>query len=246
MKSLVRVLLFILAFNVNVSLKARAEMLEYPKDCLASKNEECVVKSISSAGVLSTASVNIELSAESTVILRGESYRLVNGVFYVRALSSVVVDVKFGKAKLNSGDMVLFKLDEGRATLSVMSGEVTYILLNNEKHVLPAGYANWIGAPSELGVVRSGIPSSIDFPQLILDLNAVSQLSKDEMYITLKTLKPFWELAHSETESRYLASIQETLKREEEVRLQKEREKQRQEKERKKWRELFFQKTFLE
>ncbi|MCB9026815.1 MAG: hypothetical protein H6625_10890 [Bdellovibrionaceae bacterium] len=241
-----RCLTFLIAFTLNVQIKAKAQVLEVPEECLKMEGE-CSIKDPSSRGSIEVSAGHIDFAQDSILIRREENLiRLVSGSFFVRSSSPLKIQTKYAWIQLKKEQSVIVELSFDKVVITAFSGDIVVYDLNNNPIVLPQAYTNSFGKINSKGVAEVGFPRAANFKNIIKTLGEISSLNKKELYEGLKKYKKSWLSALDETQNRSLASTQKIIE-DWEISQKQQAERLRLEKiEKKRMRDFFYKKTFLE
>ena len=237
---------FILAFTINVQIRATAIDIQEPRDCWI-KEGECSLKNDDFAKTYSIDAGNLAVSPHGVWIRRSESeVRLLKGTFFINAQNSFYVQTKYARLKLEPDQSIIIQTEAHRTEIISFNGMIRVHDLNDEVYLLPTGYSNYWGKITHMQKVDLGFARPANIKKVIRVIGYMSQIDKKEIYIGLENFKKYWLLALNETQDRSVASANQIIEDWEVKKKQRAESLKKSQVERKKMRDFFFKKTFLE
>ncbi len=239
-------IVFIIAFNMNVTLKASAQIIEEPRECWSSE-KVCAVKA---AGVRGSRKIGVSIiDFPYAAIFRRDSMskvRLIKGSFFIRAKNELKVETKYASIHFKKGQSAYVKLNFSQVDITSFSGNLKITDIKGGEYTLPQSYTNWIGKNNIKNRVESGFPRPANLANLIKNIGALTSQNKAGLYEGLVRFKKTWERAIDETQGRSIASSNKLMVDWENRKKYLAKRRARELKKRKEMREFFFRKTFLE
>ena len=165
-RTAVRMMLFFLAFTLNVTV--RAEILDEPVGCHEKSEIPCSYFVQGHHEVLQWGSDKVRLSkGTSFVRATADDYRLVNGEALVESERELTVGSVYGKVQLNNG-RALVKVNNKKLSFFSLSGVVKYQPRGLKSYTfLPVGFNNFISRVKTDGVAASGYPKPAELDELL-------------------------------------------------------------------------------
>ena len=243
MKNVVRVLIFLMAFQLEVRVRASEELLEQPAQCLKSQ-ELCSLKIGSESFHFEKNGVRLHVNANSTVSRQAvNSWKLIHGSLWVEDGDRVQVDTLYGLITGIRGSFWAIEQAD-KVLLRNITADLEVSLRDGRSVSVPEGFEVWIGGIGVDGKSTYGMIRPIDMKDHLTLWAQIYPGSKSEFLSAVKELKERWgDVAVKGSEiyqgvvDRRIASAEEKLKQAEERKAKAAAERQR-------VRELFYQRTF--
>ncbi|WP_413561477.1 hypothetical protein [Bdellovibrio sp. HCB209] len=243
MKKLLQVLLFVLAFQMEVRVRASAGTLEQPVACLKS-SESCALHVVGPSFHLKQDELELHAVEGSTLMrLSQDSWRLVKGVLWVEEAPQVTVETPFVTTKANHGQYWL--VDRGdRLIVRNINADLNVVLRDGKKLEVPAGFEFWVSGINSNGKNEYGMIQTVDFKDHLVLWNKLFTGTKEQFKTEVAELRENWSdlgerggSLYEKIALRQIASIEEGHKKEAEKKRQAQAERQ-------KTRELMFKRAF--
>jgi hypothetical protein len=181
MKAIIRVILFLMAFTIEIKLKA-AEVYRDPALCDRKKATECLLFSTHIGGKVSLLNAEVYLGRD-TLLYRDstEAWHLVRGVVKVAPSAGFQMNTLVGKFESEKSVYILQQLGT-QVHLFVLSGKVMPLLKSpvTSSYFLTAGYANWFGSINSHGINQEGLPRPLVWKKF------ASQIGFENWYLIIK------------------------------------------------------------
>ena len=257
MRSILRLVLFFIAFNVNVKVKAEVqessvdslvtELRQEPPGCFVSTEPCGFMPKSERPAKIELAHGSIYIASHAVLFRKSESHiRIVKGHIVVVANGDLVLETLYGNVNLTKGSTVLVELKSDRVQVTSIGGVAQLELLTKgEKLLLPTPYANWMGGVLRNGLSRSGRPVPGDFVNWI---EKWGKLTNDKKLLKEKAenFRIEWNQALDSTGFRDLAAVKEYQSQLDEQRRQAALRRKRIREENARLRKMFIEKTFGE
>ncbi|WII71120.1 hypothetical protein QJS83_11675 [Bdellovibrio sp. 22V] len=243
MRKWIRLFIFLMAFQMEVRVRASADYMEQPASCMKSK-ETCAVQALKSGFHLLQDSLKLHATAGSTLVrLSAQQWRLVSGALWMEEGPGVEVETLHAKMKATHGEYwVLWKKDQ--VIVRNMTANLQVVLRDGKTLQVPEGFEFWIGAINSKNKTEYGMLQPVDMKEQLPLWSHLYRGSKEEFIKEVVHLRENWgDLAersavlYKAVAEREIASVQEKQ------RLQAEKV-QRQEAERRRVQELYREKVF--
>ncbi|MFM6929581.1 MAG: hypothetical protein ACKOX6_14020 [Bdellovibrio sp.] len=243
MKKVFRTLFFLMAFQMEVRVRASADILQQPAACLKSA-ETCAIHVAEGGFHLKQDDLKLH-SAEGSTLMRlsHDQWRLVKGNIWVEEASKVGFETPFATVKALHGEYWLI----GRADKVIIrniNADLTVELRDGKKLEVPAGFEFWAAGINSQGRSEFGMIQPVKISEHLSLWNSLYQGSKEEFRKEVAQLKGNWRdladkggLIYQQIVDRKLASAAESRKSEEQKKRQAEVERQ-------KVRDLMYQRAF--
>lgn len=257
MKSVAKILILILVFSVEVSVRATTtqeqiqpeNLIQFPEGCWQ-KSERCAIENKTNK-VLTwpEKKVNLFLSTNSVVAKKTEQkFLLVSGRLYVQCKQAVEVKTSFLVVDCPEGSEFLIEQEKQQTKVTALNANLKLEAKGPSKEVilLQPGMLIEVGPVAKMGYSTVSFPRSVPLPWLILTWASAFDGGKDLLREKIATLLPVWK-EQVESISSYNALVynREVASHEEQLRQEQERRK-KVEAENKKMRDLFKKKNYLD
>ncbi|MBX2986541.1 MAG: hypothetical protein KF802_01470 [Bdellovibrionaceae bacterium] len=240
-----RLLIFILAFQVNLRVKAVSDATPVgdPENCWTQAEGRCDVQA--GRRPLRLKSAGLELWAEGESLLSRDStqWRFLKGS--VRASGEKTSELSFPQGKLLSQGGEFWILEDGpRFVARAVRGSLRVEVRDGRELNVPEGLEVWIGPMSTSGQIAHGVPTLIPLEDHLKRWSRLGDLPREKFVQEAKELKERWKGREQSSSDlyqrvadRHLASIAE----EKEKKAERER---RQKAERDRFRRLLYERAF--
>lgn len=243
MKKFAQVLLFVLAFQVEVRVRASGGVMEQPPACLNSK-ETCALQVTSSPFHYENSQVKLHVGKDSTVSrLSGRNWQLMKGTLWVESGKELKVSTLYGDFEAPLGSYWLIEQDH-QVVVRNIDADLNVTLRDGKKISVPEGFEVWIGGINSEGKSDYGMIRPIDMKEHIPLWASLFKGNKEAFVKQVQDLKENWgdlvaksSEIYQDTVDRKLASIAERDKKEQEAKARAAAERER-------IRRLFYERTF--
>lgn len=232
---LLNVLLFILAFTIEVRVRASEavpeKIIETPDHCLEDTGY-CIIKNLDKRYSYKGESFTLSLTPEAIVVRQKQKeFSFVKGQVYIKSDTKVTFEIPYGTIEIESDSQVLLEKYEDKVTVQTIFGKAFLKPLGEKKPILVmAGHENYISQVGENLKAQTGIPKPIMIEPMLKAWAYHADLKKEKFLEDVETFKSIHEKAVQELSilneqiaSREIASIKaEKLAREERARKAKE------------------------
>lgn len=243
MKKWIRLVLFLLAFQMEVRVRASGDIFEQPAECLKSK-ELCSIQ-VGGAGLHLTQD-GLKLHADKGAVLSRlskDKWSYVKGSLWVEESRHISIETLYGVLKSEGGQYWVFEKDD-KIWIRNVNSELVVTLRDGKILDVPEGFEFWIAGVNSKGRSDYGMIKPVDMKDHITRWNALYRGTKAEFVKDLEKLRKNWgDLAQKS------GLIYETLTRRElasvEARqLEIEKKKQRQAEELRQLKEIYKSRVF--
>jgi hypothetical protein len=180
-KNLVKVILFLITFTIEIKVKA-ATVNREPARCDQSKTMECLLFSGAVGGKVKLANANIYLGHD-TLMYRDlqNMWHLVRGVVKIESHDNFEVSTMVGRFTSEKSEYILQQLEQ-QSYLFVLSGKVLPVVKSpvSSPYQLSTGYTNWYGPIDSTGFNREG------FPRPLVWKKFANQVGFENWYLIIK------------------------------------------------------------
>ncbi|KYG65186.1 hypothetical protein AZI87_11510 [Bdellovibrio bacteriovorus] len=191
MKKFFRVLIFIMAFQMEVRVRASGDVLQQPSECLKSK-ETCALQVTGKALHYSSESLKIHAKDGSTLVrLAPDQWRFVNGAVWMEKSKNVELETLYGTLKATQGQY--FVVDQGNKVLvRNMDATLTVTLRDGKTLSLPEGFEFWISGVNSKGQTDYGMIQPVDMKSHLPLWNLMYEGSKKDFIAMVSHLRENW------------------------------------------------------
>lgn len=190
MKSVLRVLLFLMAFQVEVTVKAKSPQYRDPSQCLA-RELNCLFSVKKSVYQYLSADFNLHFTKDALVEKKGlNHFKLLEGVALVQTTAAeFIIETLYGTVTASSGDFWITPGAEGKIVLANVNSKLQVQLRDGQQLILPEGFQFWISGIKGDGKSAYGILEPIEYANLLPSLAKFHKGTKEEFHLTLAKLK---------------------------------------------------------
>lgn len=237
-------LIFLMAFQLEVRVRASAEYLEQPSRCLQGQ-ESCAIQSIGEAFHLNQKALKIHAEPDSLLVRHSpQSWRMIKGGLWVEQGDDFEVETLFGNVRSATGGFWVLDKEDQILIRNVGGADVRVTLRDGKSLDLPDGFQFWISGLNSQGVSEYGMLEPIDIADHLARWNALYPGTKEDFLKEAKLLKQKWPLLVEKSSfiyktlaERKIASVADQLKKERE-------QQERLAEERKRLKQLYHQRVF--
>ena len=240
---LIRALIFLLAFQIEVRVRASEEVLEQPAQCLKS-TDLCALQVYTDAFHFEKKGVRLHASGNSTLSRQSlTSWKLIHGALWIEKGKSVKVETLYGTVQSPQG--AFWVLEEGdRVIVRNISSDLEITLRDGVKLTVPEGFEIWIGGIGPDTKSTFGMIKPVDMKAHLTLWASVYPGSKSEFLTEVQSLKERWGDLAIKSSDIYQGVIDRRIASAEEKQRFAEEKKAKIAAERQRVRELFFHRTF--
>lgn len=243
MKKFLRLLIFIMAFQMEVRVRASGDVMQQPSACLKSK-ESCTIHVTGPAFHLERGDFKMHASEDSTLMRSSANqWRLMKGTVWMEEAKNVEVETVFATVKASQGQYWL--LDQGdKIVIRNIDAELEVTLRDGKKLEVPSGFEFWVAGLNSKNQNEYGMIRPIDMKEHLPVWNALYKGSKESFIKEVKNLKDNWgdmaeksAAVYKVTTERKLAAVAEAERKETE-------KKRLEDQKRQELKNLYYQRTF--
>jgi hypothetical protein len=161
MKHVLKVLLFILAFQMEVRVRA-SEGVSYPEACLG-KNYPCSFKVTADKWNYKVGTVTLHAGADTilTETKKNQEWKLVEGGLWVENAPSAKIITTASEVEGSSGQYWVF-VTKDRTVYRNISSKLVVTLKDHSRVEIPKGFEMWVGAVNTEAQVEHGMVEPVD------------------------------------------------------------------------------------
>lgn len=221
MRSALRLMCFLLAFTVEVKVKASdshehkvktvelqstegnhkrgkkvfvnpIDIMQEPEGCML-RASVCAVKSDYDRFQLNVGDTRVMAKKGSIVKrLAHDKVQLVRGAIILTAQEEFVVVTHYGEVHLKKGEQVLVFNEKSKVHFYPIVGELTLHPKIGSSLRLPAGYRNWMGPVVQPGYTDVGVPHAANLQTLMSYWGELTLMSYSEFRVPLEDYRQNW------------------------------------------------------
>ncbi|WP_413942647.1 hypothetical protein [Bdellovibrio sp. HCB-162] len=243
MKKWVRLALFLLAFQMEVRVRASGEVMQQPSACLKSK-ETCAIQVTGSGFHLLQDSLKIHASEGATLVrLSNTQWRFVKGALWIEKGANVEVETLYGSLKASQGQYWVVEQGD-QVLIRNVDATLTVTLRDGKSLEVPEGFEFWISGMNSKGVSSYGMIQPIDMKNHLPLWNSLYRGSKEDFVKEVTHLRANWGDLTEKSSLIYKTVVQREIASELAKQKIVEKKKQRLEAERRQVKELYRQRVF--
>jgi hypothetical protein len=243
MRTLLRFLIFILAFQMEIRVRAEAPLMQEPVHCLSQKTP-CVIQA--AAGAFHFKSEHLSLHATPKSVLAEDaenSWRYLSGNLWVEKSKNLKMHTIYADLTSERGSFWLVE-NEGKLFVRNVNADLVVQLRDGKKLNVPEGFEFWIGGINSLGRSEFGMIRPIDIKQHLALWNELYQGDKEDFVAEVKEMKQYWGDLVARSGDIYKNQVQRKLASIEDEKQSAKEKKRREEAHKAKVRELYRQRVF--
>jgi len=243
MKKWFRLFLFLMAFQMEVRVRASGDVLEQPSACLRSQ-ESCAVQVTGAGFHLVREAMKIHATESSTLMrLSEKQWRLVRGALWVEKGPALEVETLYGTLQAPLGQY--WVIDQGDKVLVRNINASLQVTLRDGKTLeIPEGFEVWIAGINSKGVAEYGMIQPIDMKSHLPLWNSLYRGSKQDFIKEVVALRENWGDLTAKSSLLYKTLVQREIASEREKREAAERIRARKQAEDRRIKELYRQRVF--
>lgn len=233
MKKIVRLMLFLMAFQMEVRVRAAGDLIEQPSACLKSK-ESCAIQVTGSAFHFEKDDNHLHATSGSALVrLAPDQWRLVKGAVWVEGGKSLQLESLYASTKATMGEYWVISQDS-RILIRNMTASLKVTLRDGKTLEIPEGFEVWVSGMNSQGKTEYGMIEPVNMKEHLPMWNSLYRGSKEDFVKEVRLYRDNWgDLAQKSSQiyqtltERKMASIEAQEKAEEARRLRKAAELQR-------------------
>lgn len=244
MKNALKLFLFVLAFQMEVRVRASAEIMQQPTQCLAEKAVSCAIQATHEGFHYQQYGLKVHAVKGSTLIRQSlKSWRLVRGALWVEKGSNFEVETVYGNITGQQGQF--WVLDQSkRVLIRNVDADLKITLRDGKVLELPQGFEFWISGLNTEGKSLYGMLQPVDLKDHLSLWSSLYQGSKADFVDAVAHLKYNWGDMAEKSSALYKSVVMRGIASEEERKLALVRKKEREEQEIKKMKEIYRARVF--
>lgn len=243
MKKWIRLTLFLLAFQMEVRVRASGDLIEQPSACLNSK-ETCAIQVTGKAFHLVQESLKLHAPVNTALIRLGsQQWRFVKGTLWVEKGSQMNLETLYGDLSAEQGQY--WVVDQGdRILVRNMNANLVVKLRDGKTLNVPEGFEFWMSGLNSQGKSEFGMIQPVDMKEHLLLWNSLYRGSKESFIKEVVHLRENWGDLAEKSSVIYKGLVERKIASEAEKKKQIEEKKARQAAELRQMRELYRQRVF--
>lgn len=243
MKKGIRFLIFLLAFQMEVRVRAAGDVLQQPSACLKSK-ETCAIHVTGPAFHLRRDDFSIHANENSTLMrLSLKQWRLVKGTMWVEKSAGVEVETPYANLKAPQGQYWLIEKGS-QIVVRNIDADLQVVLRDGRKLEVPAGFEFWVSGINSKGQTEYGMIRPIEMKEHLPLWNSLYSGTKEGFVKEVQNLKENWGDLTEKSAFIYQAVVERKLASVAESQRQVEEKKRQQAADLQKMKSFYFQRTF--
>lgn len=243
MKNLFRFFIFILAFQMEVRVRASNELLLQPTACL-DKIEACAIQVVGRGFTFKKGSVSLNASTDSLLVRTSlNNWKLVKGSLWVEKGKGLEISTVYGDIKASQGQY--WVLERGtQVVVRNVSSDVVITLRDGKVLELPEGFEFWMAGINAQGASEYGMIRPIDMKEHLPLWNSLYKGSKENFVKEVVQLRESWGDMVEKSSALYQAIVTRKIASQMEQQIRAEQAKEQMRKQRAAVRELYRKKVF--
>lgn len=190
MKNLSKIFIFILAFQVEVRVRASSGVLEQPEACLKAQ-ETCAVQVLKSGFHHINKSESFHATPGTTVMrFSGAQWRLIQGALWVEK-GALEVQTPYADLKASQGQYWALS-QKDRVVIRNMDANLMVTLRDGKVVQVPEGFEFWVAGVDSVGKTQYGMIRPIDMKEHLPLWNSLFVGSKDHFKKEIERYKITW------------------------------------------------------
>ncbi|UXR63453.1 hypothetical protein EZJ49_10235 [Bdellovibrio bacteriovorus] len=191
MKKIVRVLIFLMAFQMEVRVRAAGDVIEQPAECLKAISN-CALQVTGSSFHFEKAEQKLHATAGSAVVMQSpQHWRLVKGSLWVEDGRGLEVETLFASFKASFGEYWVLQKDS-RVLVRNMSASLKVTLRDGKVLDIPEGFELWISALNSKGQSDYGMIEPINMKEHLVLWNSLYRGGKDDFVREVRHYRENW------------------------------------------------------
>ena len=234
MKKVLHLVLFLLAFQMEVRVRASEGAISYPENCLG-RVSPCSLRISTDKWSFDAGNVHLRATA-NTILIESEKakeWKLVEGTLWVENAPSLKVKTVSAEAEGSSGQYWVFA-QKDRIVFRNISAKLVVTLKDHSKLDVPRGFEIWVGPVNSEAQVEHGMVEPVDLKSHLKAWYELYPGTKSQFVSEVQDLKDQWaDLTeqsgdiYKKVVERKLAALHEEKHKQLEIKKKKEEERQR-------------------
>jgi hypothetical protein len=233
MKKLSHIFLFVLAFQVEVRVRA-SDTVSFPEHCLG-RSFPCSFKVTEDKWTYETGNIKLHASAETllTEVQKSKEWKLVEGTLWVQNAPSAKIKTVFADAEGSSGQYWVFARKD-KVVFRNISSKLTVTFKDQSKMEIPRGFEVWAGPVNTEAQTEHGMIEPIHLKSHLKAWYELYPGPRTQFVSEVQDLKDQWSDLVEESGDVYkkvverkMAALDDEKRKELEVKKKKEQERQR-------------------
>lgn len=243
MKKWFRLFLFLLAFQMEVRVRAAGDLIEQPAACLKAK-ETCAIQVTGPGFHFLKETVQVHASEGSTLVRLSESqWRFVKGNLWIEKGKGLSVETLYGNTQSTVGQYWLIEQGD-RIVVRNMNADLKVTLRDGKTLEVPEGFEFWMSGLNSKGKSDFGMIQPIDMKEHLPLWNSLYRGSKNAFIKEVVHMRENWGDVTEKSSFIYKNVAQREIASEQAKQRAVELKKAREAAEREKTKAFFFQKVF--
>lgn len=243
MKNSLRFFLFLLAFQMEVRVRASGDLLQQPSSCLKTR-EACAIQVVGNVFHLVKGKIKLHAGNGAALVrLSEKQWRFIKGALWVEEGQDIDVETVFGSLRASQGEYWVLEQD-GRIMVRNMNANLKVTLRDGKVLQLPEGFEFWLAGLNSKGVSEYGMIRPVDMREHLPMWNALYRGSKESFIKEVVQLRTSWGDLAEKSSQLYTAVAQREIASELEKRQSEERAKDQAAARRREMRELYHKRVF--
>lgn len=191
MKKWIRLVIFLLAFQMEIRVRASGSLIEQPSSCLKSK-ETCSVQVKADGINLAQDSVDLHASGGSVFVrVSDRLWRFVKGTVWVEKGAGVEIETLYGNIIAFQGQYWILEKDS-KIIIRNMDAELQVTLRDGKKLNVPEGFEFWISGLNSKGQSEFGMIQPVDMKDHLPLWHSMYKGSKKDFLNEVRHLRENW------------------------------------------------------
>lgn len=191
MKKLSRLILFLLAFQMEVRVRASGDLLQEPEACLKSQ-QSCAIHVLGTGFHLQKKSLVLHATEGSTLMrLSQKNWKLIKGTLWVEKANSVEVETAYASVKSAGGQYWLLQKND-QVIIRNINAELEVTLRDGKKLEVPEGFEFWVSGINSKGLSEYGMIHPISLKEHLVLWNSLYVGGKANFLKEAQSLKEDW------------------------------------------------------
>lgn len=222
MKKGLQLFIFLMAFQMEVRVRAAGDVLQQPTACLKSM-EVCALHVTGAAFHLLKGDLSLHAKENSTLMRLSEGqWRLLQGTLWVEKSAGIDVETPYANLKASQGQYWL--IEKGtQIIVRNIDADLQVVLRDGKKLEVPSGFEFWISGLNAKKQTEYGMIHPIDIKEHLPLWNSLYSGSRESFLKEVQSLKESWgdlteksAFIYKTTTERKLASVAEAQRKNEE------------------------------
>lgn len=236
------VFLFLLAFQMEVRVRAAGDSIQLPEGCLKTK-ESCAVQSVTSPFRFKKDDVKIHATAGSTLSRQSDhQWKFIKGALWVEQGSGLEIETLYGSLKAFQGEYWVVEQSQ-RLLVRNVSAALKVNLRDGTELNVPEGFEFWMGGLNSEGKSEFGMIEPIKVASHLRLWNDLFEGDKEQFKEAVRHQKENWGDLAEKSGNFYKALVQREVASIAEQERQEDLKKQRQTEKVRRLKQLFYERT---